>query len=170
MNTLLLHGGKITAKVTKDGNPCLCTKTARNLLAQFHHAKIGLGLIIVKRHVKILHETQDQVLILVQADEEIERIAFLWCASFANGLLRGRIGGHSGLDELPVATFKVLLAGLGQARHSLLSCPLNARFDGEKQCFHLFGPQLFKAFENKGQLAQIMNHTQRMHAPILQIA
>src|SRR5205823_6201400 len=60
MNALLVHGGKITAKVTKDGNPCLGAKTARNLLAQFHHAQIGLGLIIVKRHGKIIHEPQDQ--------------------------------------------------------------------------------------------------------------
>src|SRR3989442_143580 len=84
MNALLVHGGKITAKVTKDGNPCLCAKTARNLLTQFHHAKIGLGLIIVKRHSKIMHETQDQVLILVQADEEIKRIADRWGASIAS--------------------------------------------------------------------------------------
>src|SRR2546422_2758072 len=161
MNALLLHGGKITAKVTKDSNTCLCAKTARNLLAQFHHAKIGLGPIVIKRHVKIMHETQDQVLILMQADQEIEGIAFLWCASFADALLWGRIGSHSALDEFCVATFKVLLNGLRQARHPLLPCPLNARFDFQEQRFHLFGPQLFKAFENKGQFAQIMSITQR---------
>ncbi len=58
MNALFLHGGKVTAKVTKDGSPILGAKTPRNLLAQFHHTKIGFGLIVVKRHGKIMHETQ----------------------------------------------------------------------------------------------------------------
>ncbi len=100
-----------------------------------------------------MHEAQDQVLIAVEADEQIEGIAFLGGTSFAGALLRGRIGGHAGLHELPVATFKVLLAGLGQARHSLLACLLNARFAFQKQRFHLLGPQLLKMFENKGQFA-----------------
>src|SRR5881227_1255921 len=113
MNPLLLHGGKVTAKVTEDGRTILSAKTPRNLLAQFHHAKIGFGLIVVKRDVKIMHETQDQVLILAQADQQIEGITFLWCTSFARALWRGRIGGHPGLDEVRVATFKVLLDDLG---------------------------------------------------------
>src|SRR5436309_3426239 len=112
MNALLVHGGNITAQVTKDGHPCLCAKTARNLLAQFHHAKIGFGLIVVKRHSKIMHKTQDQVLIPVQADQEIEGMAFLWCTSFARELLWGRISSHSRLDQLPVTPFKVLLDSL----------------------------------------------------------
>src|SRR6266700_1078970 len=69
-------------------------KTARNLLAQFHHAQIGFGLIVVKRDVKIMHETQNQVVILVQADQQIEGVAFLGCASLARALVGGRIGGH----------------------------------------------------------------------------
>src|SRR5437870_3578240 len=108
MNALLLHGGKVTAQVTEDGRAILGAKTPRNLLAQFHHAQIGFGLIVVKRDGKIMHEPQDQVVILLQADQQIESIAFLWGASFAWTLWRGRIGGHPGLDEMCVATFKVL--------------------------------------------------------------
>ncbi len=120
MNALLLHGGKVTAKVTKDGSPILGAKTARNLLAQFHHPKIRLGEIVVKRHGKIMHETQDQVLMLVQADQQIEGVALFWCTSFAGALWRRRIGRHSRLDELGVAIFKVLRDGLA----SLFFLPL----------------------------------------------
>ena len=76
-----------------------------------------------------MHEAQDQVAILVQADQEIEGVALLWGASFAGALWRRRIGGHSRLDDFPLATFKVLRGGLGQACHSLISCLLNAGFD-----------------------------------------
>jgi hypothetical protein len=56
MNALLVHGGKITAKGTKDGSPILGTKTARNLLAQFHHAQIGFGQIVgLSRQLHRLH-------------------------------------------------------------------------------------------------------------------
>src|SRR3989442_4624149 len=101
MNALLLHGGKITAKVTKDSHTSLCAKTARNLLAQFHHAKIGLGPIVIKRHVKIMHETQDQVLILMQADQEIEASLF-----FGAPLLPMRFCG-GGLAAIPLWTSSV---------------------------------------------------------------
>ena len=42
-----------------------------------------------------MHETQDQVVILLQADQQIEGIAFLWGAS-ARALWRG------GLAAIPV--------------------------------------------------------------------
>src|SRR4030088_3004990 len=91
--------GKVTAKITEDSSTILGAKTARNLLTQFHHPKIGFRQIVVKRHGKIIHEPQDQVVILMQADQQIEGIAFLWCASFARAFWRGRIGRHPRLDK-----------------------------------------------------------------------
>ncbi len=47
--TLLAHGGKIAADVTKGGRSRLRAKGARNLLLNFDHTKIPLRLIVRKR-------------------------------------------------------------------------------------------------------------------------
>ena len=66
MNALFLHGGKVTAQVTKDGRTILGAKTPRNLLAQFHHAKIGFGPIVIWRDIRIGHEGKNPVFLLDQ--------------------------------------------------------------------------------------------------------
>ncbi len=52
-------------------------KGPRDFLLNFHHPKILLGAIVVKWHGKIMHETLDQVLMLVQVDQQIEGVVFL---------------------------------------------------------------------------------------------
>jgi hypothetical protein len=76
-----------------------------------------------------MHEPEDHVLMLLQTDEKIEGVTFLWGPFFARGFLWGRVGFHSSLDEFGVTAFKVLLRRLGQARLSLLPRLLNTGFD-----------------------------------------
>lgn len=117
-----------------------------------------------------MHEAQDHVFILTQADQQIKGIAFLWLAFLAAGLLRGRVGSHSSLDEFPVASFKVLRRSLGQAGLALAPRVLHLSFDFEEQRFHLFSPQLFILFKNEGQFAQNMGKTESMKTQILEVA
>jgi hypothetical protein len=103
MSALLLHGGQITAQRTKDGGAFDGAKAAGNLLAQFHHAQIGFSLIVGQRHLKVGHETQDEVLMLLQAEEKIEDIAFLDGSALAFAFRWRGIGGQAEVYQLPIA-------------------------------------------------------------------
>ena len=96
MNALFAHRGKITTKVTKNGSPILGAKTARNLLTQFHHPKIGFRQIVIKRHRKIMQEPQNEVVIFMQTDQQIEGVAFLWGPRLPVRLVGG------GLAAIPI--------------------------------------------------------------------
>src|SRR6266446_6930548 len=74
MDALFLQSGKIAPQATKNGGPFRGTKTPRNLLSEFHHAKIIFRLIVIKRDYKIMHETQDLLLIQAQAMQEIANV------------------------------------------------------------------------------------------------
>ncbi len=59
--TLLAHGGKIAADVTKGGCSRLRAKGGRNLLLNFDHTKIPLRLIVRKWDGEIIEEGQHLV-------------------------------------------------------------------------------------------------------------
>src|SRR5438105_3264139 len=123
MDTLFVHGRKIAAKGAKNGSPFLGAKTPRNLLAQFHHPKIGFRLVVVKRHGKIVPEAQDLVLILMQTKQEIASLSLTQCSTLAFFALRRRVGGKPLFDKTTIACLKCLLNGKRQAglsEHSLL--------------------------------------------------
>ena len=92
-----------------------CENSRKNILAQFHHPKIGFGPIVVKRHVKssMNRECSDGDTAASGSADLKTAWLLLGCASFARALWRGRIGRHACLDEVHVATFKVLLDRFG---------------------------------------------------------
>jgi hypothetical protein len=53
IDVLLLESRAKGANSGKGVSPCFGAKTAGNLLFEFHHANISLGLIIVEGHLKI---------------------------------------------------------------------------------------------------------------------
>src|SRR2546429_2790822 len=56
--TLLAHGREIAANATKSRQPILAAKGACDLLLDFRHAQIPLGLIVGKWHREVLEKGQ----------------------------------------------------------------------------------------------------------------
>jgi tetratricopeptide (TPR) repeat protein len=56
--TLLAHGGEITANDTESRRPLGTAKGARNLLLDFYHPQIPLGLVVCERHAQIIQESK----------------------------------------------------------------------------------------------------------------
>jgi hypothetical protein len=55
---LLAQCGEIRADTAEADDTLFSSETARDLLLHFDHAKIALGLIVVKRHGKIMQESE----------------------------------------------------------------------------------------------------------------
>ncbi len=92
------HCGEVATDATKGNRASFGAKGPRDFLLNFHHPKILLGAIVVKWHGKIMHETLDQVLMLVQVDQQIEGVAL-----FGAPRLPIRFAG-GGLAAIPVWT------------------------------------------------------------------
>ena len=55
--TLLAGGRDVAADATEDGGALAGAEAPRHLLFEFDHAQVALGLIVVERDVKIVHES-----------------------------------------------------------------------------------------------------------------
>ena len=59
--TLFAHGAQIAANATKGGRPVLAAKGSRDLLLDFDHPQITLGLIVRKWQRKVVEKGQHLV-------------------------------------------------------------------------------------------------------------
>src|SRR5215471_16911092 len=69
--TLLAHSREVGANTTEGGGPFLGSERARNLLLDFGHTQISLGLIVRKWPRKVIHESEDLLSTLQEGIEQI---------------------------------------------------------------------------------------------------
>ena len=55
---MLTGRGDIAANTAESLRPLKCSEAAGHLLFDFHHPDIPFPLVVVKRHVKVVHESQ----------------------------------------------------------------------------------------------------------------
>jgi hypothetical protein len=65
--TLPTHGREVTADATKGGRSSLTVKRARNLLLDFDHAQIALGLVVTSNFLFWFH---DRVIVIAQIGQD----------------------------------------------------------------------------------------------------
>ena len=95
---LLAHGGQIGAGDAEGVSAWRGAKATGDLLLQFRHPNVALGLVVVKRDTRIVEETQHLVGVSAQTSEEID--------GAADCLTRPRLRSirtASGLSRSPVA-------------------------------------------------------------------
>ena len=83
---VLTHGGDVTADLAKDLSPFIGTERARHFLFEFDHAQVPFSLIIIKRHLKIVHKGQNSGFVAVQTVKEIFGRALFRSAPFCGEL------------------------------------------------------------------------------------
>lgn len=74
---LLAYGGQIGAGDAEGVSAWRGAKATGDLLLQFRHPNVALGLVIVKRDTRIVEETQHLVGVSAQTSEEIDRSRLL---------------------------------------------------------------------------------------------
>ncbi len=74
---LLAHGGQIGAGDAKGVSALRGAKASGDLLLQFRHPNVALGLVVVERNLRIVEEAQHLVGVSAQASEEIHRSRLL---------------------------------------------------------------------------------------------
>src|SRR6266487_2798846 len=88
--SLLLHGREITADAAKGGGTYRTAEGPRNLLLDFCHSKIALGLIVGKRDGEVIKQSQHLIRPPKQGIEKILRLALLASAFLLERRRRGR--------------------------------------------------------------------------------
>lgn len=74
---LLAHGGQTGAGDAEGVSAWRGAKATGDLLLQFRHPNVALGLVVVKQDTRIVEETQHIVGVSVQTSEEIDRSRLL---------------------------------------------------------------------------------------------
>jgi hypothetical protein len=164
MDALLVHGGERTAEITKDRHPVLGAKTARNLLAPFHHPEIRFGLVVGKGDGNIGQETQDAVLLLLETQQTMETIPLFDGPSLARALGRRRIGGQPSQDEVARALPRALLIWLGEQMGARRPSVFPQEKDASQEDVPVACPILGEMFVEKGAFAYRMGDAERMGA------
>lgn len=72
----------VTADLGKDFDAICRAKTSRHFLFQFDHAEIAFRLVVVKRHLKIVHKSQHEPLAGPEMIEQVLGRMLLGLASF----------------------------------------------------------------------------------------
>ena len=77
INPLLSERGKVAANAAEHDSALFTAKAARDFLLHLDHAQIPLGLVVVKRHSKVVQKPQHRLLLLGEAVQQITgRILF----------------------------------------------------------------------------------------------
>ena len=91
---MLTHGRNVTANRTESVCAVLGAKTARDFLLHLYHPNIPLGLIVVKRNGKVMHEAEDFGFVLIEPIKQVLwRGLFPASPSFGQGRWWWQIGG-----------------------------------------------------------------------------
>ena len=115
MAALFAHRRNIRPNPTEGFGPCRRTKTAGNLLLDFHQAQVAFGLVVIERHAEVGHKAQRFRLPLVQAQQQIARFTLFGAAFLPGHRHRRRIGGQALGQHRLIARHKGFVRGGVQA-------------------------------------------------------
>src|SRR5436189_4895416 len=91
-DVLFAQGGQVAANAAKSLSPNDGAKTASNLLLEFDHAHIPLGLVVVKIHPQVFQEAEEGCLVFTQAIEQVAGKTLLASSPCSWGSRRPRMG------------------------------------------------------------------------------
>src|SRR5437667_11685811 len=109
-NFLLAQSRKVTADAAEHGHSMFSAEATGDLLLNFDHAQISLGLVVVKRHSKIVQEPEHSPLSLGESIQQITSRALFGSSRcslrmFRFARCRGRRVGEVTLcEDLIIAT------------------------------------------------------------------
>ena len=108
---ILTGRGDIAANTAETLRTLKRSETAGHLLFDFHHPDIPFSLVVVKRHAKVIHESQHLPFEVAKPYRQVQRRRLFATTSCFH--LRGRhgVGLNPCLDYLIIALFKGLKTG-----------------------------------------------------------
>lgn len=162
---LFAEGREVAAQARERSAAALRAEAAGNLLLDFDHAQIPLGLFIVEGHDEVVEEQEGLVLIRPETVQEVAH----W-RLFASSALPFAIGGRCGGRRLGILGESLaqerLIAGdeiVTYRAREVGGAGGTGLFDRgahlAQQMLELSGPRLVQLFLHKGQLAQVVGIT-----------
>ena len=163
---LLAHGGQIGAGDAEGVSAWRGAKATGDLLLQFRHPNVALGLVVVKRDTRIVEETQHLVGVSAQTSEEIDRSRlFDPSASAFDTHCFGIEPFARGKDRLIPSA--IVPQAFPSQRRLPLSSLIGLGLGRAQQLDHLLWPGLPGGLGQKYQFAQMMSVAQRVRTGVV---
>ena len=163
---LLAHGGQIGASNAEGVSALGGAKASRDLLLQFRHPNVALGLVVIERNPRIVEEAQHIVGVSAQASEKIGCGRLLDPPASAGFARRFGVEPFACGEDRLVSSAIVPKAFLTQRRWHLSSV-IGLGLGRAQQVDHLLRPGLSSGLGEKHQFAQVMGVAQRVSAVVV---
>jgi hypothetical protein len=166
IQTLFANSRYKSTNAAESIRPKFASKATGYFLSYLGHAQISFGLIIIERHVEIIHERQCLISIFAQAVKKISRRRLLLAAALSRlPLLFGeRIIAIPSRNQRFVTLTVYAQCLRRKLVPSRIFCSADDFLNVAEQFYHRCRPSLMLLFAEKNQLPQMMRIAQRMQA------
>src|SRR6266705_4284288 len=168
--SLLVQSGKVAADTAKGSSAIFTAEGARNLLLNFDHAKIPLGLIVGKRDGEVIQESQHLMSPMQQRIQQILGFRLsLWAPLASRSGLGRRLSSICDGQDAEIASYPSITNLLWDTAGSKISPVPRHAIHRNQDPVHRPCPLLFELLKDPRQISQEMGSTNALFTVIVVI-